>query len=229
MFGQSVGVLASIAMLVATAACSRERPAARTDAPAVAPIPLERARPRVVVLGDSLGAGFGLLSEQAFPAILQQRIVEAGYDFEVVNASVSGDTTAGGLRRLEWALDGDVRVLIVALGGNDGLRGLSVEDMGRNLREMVRRARARQVAVVLAGMEAPPNYGAGYTARFRQVYQDVAREERLVFVPFLLAGVAGNPDLNQPDGIHPNAAGARRVADTVWSALQPMLDAAGPP
>jgi acyl-CoA thioesterase-1 len=183
-------------------------------------------RPRIVVLGDSLSAGLGLAESEAYPALLQQKLDAEGYEVEVVNAGVSGDTTAGGLRRLDWALDGDVKILIVALGGNDALRGLSIDEMRENLRTIIERAGARGIDVLLAGMEAPPNYGPEYTVKFRQVYRDLAREDRVVFVPFLLDGVAGQARFNQADGIHPNAEGARLVAETVWRALRPMVDRA---
>jgi acyl-CoA thioesterase I len=180
-------------------------------------------RPRVVVLGDSLSAGLGLSPQEAFPAILQRKIDADGLKFEVMNAGVSGDTSAGGLRRLDWALDGNVQVLIVGLGANDGLRGLPVDEMRRNLSTIVERAQARHITVVLCGMEAPPNFGASYTSSFRAAFKDVAKKYDIAFVPFLLDGVAGLADLNQEDGIHPNARGAERVADTVWSTLRPLL------
>jgi acyl-CoA thioesterase-1 len=181
------------------------------------------ARARIVALGDSLTAGYGLDASQAYPAYLQRRIDAAGLDYEVVNMGVSGDTTAGGLRRLEWALDGDVRILIVALGGNDGLRGLRPEDMERNLAAIVDGAQRRGIRVVLCGMEAPPNFGSAYTRGFREVFPRVAREKGTVLVPFLLEGIAGVPGLNQRDGIHPTAAGAERIAGLVWPYLEPLL------
>ncbi len=186
--------------------------------------PAPASRPRVVVLGNSLTAGLGLPSDEAFPALLESRLLSEGYNFEVVNAGVSGDTTAGGLRRLDWAFDGDVQVLIVELGANDGLRGLSIGEMKRNLSEIIKRAQARRIAVVLAGMEAPPNFGPNYTVQFREAYREIARQHKVTLIPFLLEGVAGNPALNQADGIHPNAAGSQIVADTVWRTLQPVLD-----
>jgi acyl-CoA thioesterase-1 len=179
--------------------------------------------PRVVFLGDSLTAGLGLPMDQAYPSLIQRRIDAAGLHYEVVNAGVSGDTSAGGLSRLDWALEGDVRVLVVALGGNDGLRGLPPEALKRNLAEIITRAQARGIAVVLAGMEAPPNYGRDYIVSFHKVYPALAREYHVPLVPFLLQGVAGSETLNQPDGIHPTAAGARIVADNVWTVLQPIL------
>jgi acyl-CoA thioesterase-1 len=182
------------------------------------------ARPRIVVLGDSLTAGQGLAANQAYPALLQQRFDSAGLDYDIVNAGVSGDTSAGGLRRMDWALEGDVRVLIVGLGGNDGLRGLPVEELRRNLAGIIERAQARGVSVLLAGMEAPPNLGPEYTRAFRAVYADLARQYDVELLPFLLDGVAGVQSLNQSDGIHPNAEGARLVADQVWAAVRPLAE-----
>jgi acyl-CoA thioesterase-1 len=179
--------------------------------------------PLLVVLGDSLTAGLGLDTDQAFPAILQQGLRAEGSELTVVNAGVSGDTTAAGLSRAEWSLAGDVRVLIVALGGNDGLRGLPVEQMKRNLDGIVSLAKRRGIAVLLAGMEAPPNFGATYTAHFRNVFHELAREHDVAFMPFLLEGVAGDPTLNQADQIHPNAEGAAIVAEAVRRALDPLL------
>jgi len=186
----------------------------------------EPGRPRIVALGDSLTAGLGLPKTEAYPAVLQQRLDDAGSRFEVVNAGVSGDTSAGGLSRLDWSLDGDVRILIVALGGNDGLRGLPPDEMKRNLAGIIRRARERQVAVLLAGMETPTNMGPEYQRRFHDVFPALARDHKVAFLPFLLEGVAGRPDLNQSDGIHPTAEGARLVAAHVWRVLEPMLRAA---
>ncbi|MXY24715.1 MAG: arylesterase [Acidobacteria bacterium] len=188
-----------------------------------APEPPVGPRPRVVILGDSLTAGLGLPEHEAFPARLQARVDAAGWPIEIAPRGVSGDTTAGGLRRLDWAIDGDVHMLVVALGGNDGLRGLPVEQMHDNLAAIVDRAGERDIAVVLAGMEAPPNFGAIYTSQFREVFRTLAETRDVVLIPFLLEGVAGEPDLNQRDGIHPNAAGAERVASHLWSTLEPLL------
>jgi acyl-CoA thioesterase-1 len=223
-----IGVLAAaVAIAVGTAGCRRadveERPLAKAEAPAADPMS-PPPRPKIVALGDSLTAGYGLLESQSYPVALQQRINAEGYGFDVVNAGVSGDTTAGGLRRLDWSLEGDVRVLVVALGGNDGLRGLSIADMKQNLTTIVARAKARGIIVILAGMEAPPNFGQEYADSFRQAFRDVALKERVTFIPFLLQGVAGHGALNQSDGIHPNPEGAAKVADTVWTVLRPVLD-----
>jgi acyl-CoA thioesterase I len=200
-------------------------PAPSAPAPPAAPHSDEGLeRPRVVVLGDSLTAGLGLVETQSFPHLLQEKIDADGYRFDVDNAGVSGDTSAGGLRRLDWSLQGDVRVLIVALGANDGLRGLSVAEMKKNLSEIIQRAQERNIVVILAGMEAPPNYGQEYATAFRQAYRETALKHRVLFIPFLLDKVAGQSALNQGDGIHPNADGARVVADNVWTVLKPLLD-----
>jgi acyl-CoA thioesterase-1 len=200
-----------------------ERPADRSNAP-VAPIaPVAPSTPRIVALGDSLTSGLGIARADAYPAVLQRKLQAAGLPHEVVNAGVSGDTTADGLRRVTWALEGDVRLLILALGANDGLRGLPASQMKSNLQSIIHRARQRAIPVLLVGMEAPPNYGEQYAAAFRQVFQDLARENKLTFVPFLLEGVAGVPDLNQSDGIHPTSAGAARIADRLWPAVETMI------
>jgi acyl-CoA thioesterase-1 len=221
-------VIYALILLVLVSACrsqarSQDGPPA-ADQAAAPGVGAERARPKIVVLGDSLTAGYGLGATQSYPYLLQQKLDTEGYKFEVVNAGVSGDTSAGGLRRLEWALEGDVKVVIVALGGNDGLRGLPVDQMKRNIGEIIRRARERQIVVVLAGMEAPPNYGSEYAAAFRKTFQDLARDHRVPLIPFLLNGVAAEADLNLADGIHPNPRGAAVVSDTVWKALRPVLD-----
>ena len=182
--------------------------------------------PRIVALGDSLTAGAGIPSEHAYPALLQQTLKDAGYTLEVVNAGVSGDTSADGLRRAGWALEGDVRLLILALGANDGLRGLPAAQMKRNLHGIIHRARQRGIPVLLVGMEAPPNYGEQYASQFRRVFQDLARENKIPLVPFLLEGVAGVVELNQADGIHPTRAGAARIADHLWPAVEKMIETA---
>jgi acyl-CoA thioesterase-1 len=182
-------------------------------------------RPRIVFLGDSLTAGYGLASKElAVPALIQKRLDAERYDYQVVNHGVSGDTSAGGVSRLDWALDGDVRVLVLELGGNDGLRGIPVETMKANLSDIISRTKARGITVLLTGMEAPPNHGPVYTKEFRQAFRDLAREHDVPFVPFYLDGVAGEAALNLPDGIHPNAEGSVIIERTIWKALQPLLE-----
>jgi len=179
---------------------------------------------RIVFLGDSLTAGYGLAKEQSVPSLIESHLRSEGYPYEVVNAGVSGDTSAGGLSRLDWSLDGDVRVLVLELGANDGLRGLPVENLKRNLAEMITRAQSRGIKVVLTGMEAPPNFGAAYTSEFRRVYRELSKEHDVTFVPFYLEGVAGIPSLNIADGMHPNPEGARIIERMIWRALEPLLD-----
>jgi acyl-CoA thioesterase I len=184
------------------------------------------AHPRIVFLGDSLTAGYGLGREESVPSLILARLRAEGYAYDVVNAGVSGDTSAGGLSRLDWSLEGDVRILVIELGANDGLRGLPVASMKRNLTEIITRTQARGIKVVLTGMEAPPNFGAAYTAEFRQVYRDLAKLPDVTFMPFYLDGVAGIPHLNIADGMHPNAAGARIVERALWGTLEPLLEKA---
>jgi acyl-CoA thioesterase-1 len=221
----------AVCLLAAGAACTREpAPADRAAAePSSGPAPAaakSSTRPKVVILGDSLTAGLGLAQAQAYPALIENKMRAAGYDWDVVNAGVSGDTSAAGLQRADWALDQDrVRVLVLELGANDGLRGLPPEEMKKNLAAIIEKAQAQKISVLLAGMEAPPNFGPEYTNAFRQVYRDLAREYHVPLIPFLLDNVAGVPGLNQADGIHPNVEGARIVADTVWAALEPVVDA----
>jgi acyl-CoA thioesterase-1 len=186
-------------------------------------------RPVVLFVGTSLTAGFGLDETEAYPAWIQRWIDSLELGYRVVNAGVSGETSAGGLRRIDWLLDRPVAVLVVELGANDALRGLGTRALQRNLEELVARARDRHpgVAVVVAGMEAPPNLGDDYTEAFRTVFEDVARANDAVLIPFLLEGVAGDPTLNQADGIHPTARGQRIIAETMWRTLRPLLSAGG--
>lgn len=179
--------------------------------------------PQVVFLGDSLTAGLGLGEEAAYPAIVGELLAERGSAVRIVNAGVSGDTSAGGLARVDWLLSLHPDILLVALGANDGLRGQPVASIEANLREIVRRARAGGARVVLAGMKMPPNYGPDYTRDYEALYPRLARELDLPLIPFLLEGVAADPKLNQADGIHPTAEGQRIIAGLVADALQPLL------
>ncbi len=177
----------------------------------------------IVALGDSLTAGLGVDADEAFPARLQVRLRREGYAYRVVNAGVSGDTTAGGLRRVDWVLRTNPEIVIVALGANDGLRGQSPQAVRANLEEIVARLQAAGARVLLAGMRLPPNYGAEFTKEFEALFPAVARRAKIAFMPFLLDGVATDPRLNQPDGIHPTAAGHQVIADHLWSYLRPLL------
>ena len=193
--------------------------------PAWAQEPAAAAKKTIVFLGDSLSAGSGVKPQEAFPALVQEKIRERGLPFEVVNAGVGGDTTAGGLRRLDWLLQRPIDVLVLELGGNDGLRGLPVRNIKSNLQAMIDKAKAKnpEVKIVVAGMQMPPNLGAKYADEFRQVFYDVAQENNATMIPFLLEGVGGLREYNQPDLIHPNPLGHKIVADVVWKTIEPLL------
>lgn len=179
----------------------------------------------VVFLGNSLTAGFGLTRDEAYPALIQARLDSAGYDYRALNAGVSGQTSAGGLRQIDWLLDQPVAVLVLALGANDALRGQDLAATRRNLQGIIDRTRERHPGadIVIAGMRAPPNLGEAYTQEFRTMFADLAREYDAALIPFLLEGVAAVPGLNQADGIHPTAEGQRIMAETVWQTLEPVL------
>jgi acyl-CoA thioesterase I len=183
------------------------------------------AAPVILVFGDSISAGYGLPRlEQGWVALLQAKLKDQGYGYQVVNASVSGETTAGGLARLPRALDlHHPAIVIVELGGNDGLRALPVAQMRDNLSRMTELAEAAGARVALLGMRIPPNYGQQYAAQFTLAYSDLARDKKLPFVPFVLIGIAQSPALMQADGIHPNEAGQPQLLDNVWPALKPLL------
>lgn len=186
--------------------------------------------PAIVFLGTSLTAGYGLDPEQAYPALVQAKLDSLGLDYHVVNAGVSGETSAGGLGRIDWLLDQPVEILVLELGANDALRGQSPDALRANLQEIIDRTRAAhpEARVVVAGMKAPPNLGQRYVRRFERVFPELADENDAALIPFLLDGVAADPALNQPDGIHPTAEGHRIIAENVWSVLGPMLRGPGP-
>lgn len=177
----------------------------------------------ILCLGDSLTAGYGVPLHASYPALLQSRLQKAGYTHQVINAGVSGDTTAGALRRLGWALRSQPSIAIVALGANDGLRGLDLKEMKRNLSKILDQLQQSGVRPILAGMRIPPNYGHHYTERFATIYTELAKEKNIPLLPFLLEQVAGHPELNQSDGIHPNAAGYKIVIENVWEVLKVWL------
>lgn len=179
--------------------------------------------PVILALGDSITAGLGLAQSQAWPTLLQARLDAAGRKYRVVNAGVSGDTTAAGLARLDWQLSQRPAVVILELGANDGLRGLPVAEAKQNLGKIVTRCQAAGAKVLLAGMQVPPNMGPEYTTAFRDMFPALAAEHKVPLIPFILDGVAGHQKLNQGDGIHPTAEGQAIVAETVWQHLQPLL------
>jgi len=180
--------------------------------------------PRIVALGDSLTSGHGIGTDRAYPAVLQERLTQAGFHYAVVNSGVSRDTSAGALRRLEPALDGDVRVLIVALGANDGLRGVPIAQLRSNLAAIIGTAQARGISVILCGMETLPIHGWDYTIQFHRVYRELADTYGVPLVPFILLNVIGNPDMMQRDRVHPSASGARAIADNIWPYLKAILE-----
>ena len=181
----------------------------------------------VVFLGDSLTAGYGVKQAEAFPALIAEKIRAAQLPYDLENAGVSGDTTAGGLRRIDWLLQRKIDVLLIELGGNDGLRGLPVSATTANLQAIIDKARAKnpEVKLVIAGMQMPPNLGADYAGDFQRAFGEVARRNNATLIPFLLEGVGGIRELNQPDLIHPTAAGHRMIAEVVWKTLEPVLRA----
>ncbi len=179
----------------------------------------------VVFFGDSLTAGYGLPQEQAYPALVQQLINAEGLPWTVINAGLSGETSAGGLRRVDWVLRRPVDAFVLALGANDGLRGIPPTETARNLDAILKRVRGRHpnAKVVVVGMRMPSNLGTEFTAAFDRIFPDVAERNDAVLVPFLLEGVGGQPEFNQPDAIHPNAEGQKRLAATVWRYIRPLL------
>jgi acyl-CoA thioesterase I len=218
-----------MALLTLLSACggpAAPPPPSPTPAPPVVP-----AEPAIVFLGTSLTAGMGLDPSEAFPALIQARLEAAGLRYRVVNAGASGETSAGALRRLDWLLAEPVAVLVVETGANDGLRGQDPEATRANIQAILDRARKASPPprIVLVGMQAPPNMGREYTKRFRAIYPELARRNGVALVPFLLEGVGGVDALNQSDGVHPTAEGQRRLADTVWAVLEPIVRASRSP
>ena len=186
-------------------------------------------RPRIVALGNSLTAGLGVPPNESYPTRLQRRLNQAGYNYQVINAGVSGDTTAGALRRLDWLLKSQPHIMIIELGANDGLRGQPVKNIYENLRRIIQGLQQAGVTVLLTGMKIPPNYGAEYTSQFSNIYAQLAEEFHVAFMPFFLEGVAAHRALNQADGIHPTGEGYRIIMDNLFEILEPLLTPAPPP
>ncbi|TAL10520.1 MAG: arylesterase [Nitrospirae bacterium] len=197
------------------------RPGTKPPPPSnAAPRPEERV---LVAFGDSLTAGLGVSPEESYPSRLQEKLLLSGYRYRVVNAGVSGDTTAGGVRRVEWVLKSKPDIVILELGANDGLRGLSLTETRANLEQIIQRLLAGGAKVILAGMKLPPNYGADYTKTFHAMYADLAKRYDVPFIPFFLDGVAAKTDLNQADGIHPTGVGYAIITENIWHFIQPIL------
>lgn len=187
--------------------------------------PQARAEKTIVFLGDSLSAGYGVNPNESFPALIGEKVGAAKLAYRVENAGLSGDTSAGGLRRIDWLLQKPVDVLVIELGGNDGLRGLPVASLKTNLQTIIDKTKAKnpQVKIIIAGMRIPPNLGGDYTREFEAAYPEIARKNNAALIPFLLEGVGGMREFNQPDSIHPTAEGHRSIAETVWRVLEPLL------
>ena len=213
--------------LAAAFGCAAAKPAQNSTNRGMKPIQAPKTvsdRPKIIALGDSLTAGFGLAEKESYPYLLQEKIKADGFDFEVVNAGVSGDTSLGGLERADWVLEQDnAKILILELGANDLLRGVPVEKMKENLDKIIRKAKAKNIKVLFCGMLAPPTMGAKYQRDFSQAFPDLASEHKVEFLPFLLENVATIKELNQADGIHPNAEGEKIMTENVYKALRPML------
>ena len=182
-------------------------------------------RKTILFFGDSITAGYGLDEDDAFPALIQQKIDSLGLNYNVVNAGLSGETSAGGLRRIDWVLQQPVDIFVLELGGNDGLRGIEPASTKENLQGIIDKLEDKypESVIVLTGMQAPPNMGQDYTESFHQIFHDLADNNDILFLPFILEGVAGDPDLNLPDGIHPTEEGHKILAENVWDILQPVL------
>lgn len=180
---------------------------------------------RILFFGDSITAGHGIEEQQAYPALIQQKIDSLGWDYKVVNGGLSGETSAGGLRRIDWMLRQPVDVFVLELGGNDGLRGIDLDVTKNNLQKIIDKVDKTypEASIVLAGMQVPPNLGPDYTQKFRTMYPDLAEKNDISLIPFLLEGVGGNEKLNQSDGIHPTAKGHKVLAENAWEILKPIL------
>jgi acyl-CoA thioesterase-1 len=230
--GPPRAIISAIAAVLSGLALGACRGGARPEpSPAASPAPTARpagatdGRPVILFVGTSLTAGLGLDPQEAYPALIQAKVEAAGLRYRVVNAGVSGETSAGARRRMGWLMRQPIAVLVLETGANDGLRGQDPDATRDNIQAILDEARRQKPPpkLVLAAMEALPNYGEGYRRRFRAIYPDVARRSGATLLPFLLDGVAGEPKLNQPDGIHPTAEGQRLVAENVWRALRPVL------
>lgn len=186
--------------------------------------PIENERPRIVAFGDSLTAGLGVPPEESYPSRLQRHLDQAGYPYRVVNAGVSGDTTAGALRRLDWVLKTQPSIVIIELGANDGIRGQPIKTIYENLQKILQRLKDLQITVLLTGMKIPPNYGFNYTSQFADMYPQLANEFDVAFMPFFLKGVAAHRMLNQADGIHPTGEGYKVIAENLLMFLEPLLN-----
>ncbi len=228
-FIRATAILSFISLTVLFSACggaatsAEKRADKKTEKPLAAPSAISD-KPKIIAFGDSLTAGFGLTEKESYPYLLQQRLKADGFDYEVINAGVSGDTSIGGLERVDWVLEQEnARVLILELGANDLLRGLPVAKMKQNLSKIIEKAKAKNIQVLLCGMLAPPTMGAQYQREYVSVFPDLASQHKIAFMPFVLEGVALNPKLNQADNIHPNSEGEKIMTENVYQSLKPLL------
>lgn len=227
LFFRKAVILGFIAVALAAAGCSRAASFSNgeyeLDRPLVLP-ETTASRKKIIALGDSLTAGFGLAENESYPYLLQQKLKAEGYEYEVINAGVSGDTSLGGLERADWVLSQpNAEILILELGANDLLRGMPVDRMKSNLAGIIEKAKAKNMKILLCGMLAPPSMGSDYETNYRNAFPDLADEYNVAFLPFLLDGVAMKKELNQADGIHPNAEGTRLMMENIYAELKPLL------
>ena len=221
--GKRVGIWLILAASLLTACAGSKRAETNLNKPLATP-QVTANRPKIIAFGDSLTAGFGLAEKESYPYLLQEKLKTDGYNFEVINAGVSGDTSLGGLERADWVLEQDnAKILILELGANDLLRGVPVAQMKENLDKIIVKAKAKNIKILLCGMLAPPTMGAEYQKAFTVAFPDLASEHKVEFLPFLLDNIALKKELNQADGIHPNAEGEKIMTDNVYKALKPML------
>jgi acyl-CoA thioesterase-1 len=225
-------LIGSFFILGLSLGCNRN---GKTETPAIAPIrpsvkkedssALKESRKNIVFYGNSLTAGYGVDPSVAFPALIQAKMDSLRLPYQVINAGLSGETSAGGNSRIDWVLRQPVYIFILELGGNDGLRGIALSETSRNLQSIINKVKLKypSAKIILAGMQIPPNLGKTYTSEFRNLFQQLALSNKIMLIPFLLEGVGGVPALNQQDGIHPNVAGHKIVAENVWNTLKPLL------
>lgn len=215
----------SLILLLLVFSCSQKESEEKTTAESGTEVQEKSEQKTILFFGNSLTAGYGLEDYEAFPALIQQKLDSLDLAYQVINGGLSGETTASGLSRLDWFLEEKPEIFILELGGNDGLRGISLDETEKNLRGIINAVEEKypETKVLLAGMQIPPNMGQAYTDEFREMYAEIAEDEDVALIPFLLEGVAGDPEYNLPDGIHPTAEGHQIVAETVWQYLEPLL------
>lgn len=223
-YTEQIKVLTLITFLLLVFSCNTEKNNESTvlDSENVT----QESKPTILFFGNSLTAGYGIEEDEAFPALIGERLDSLGYEYRIINGGLSGETTAGGLSRLDWFLEEEPEIFVLELGGNDGLRGIALEETKKNLKAIINMVQQKypNTKILLAGMQIPPNMGQEYTQQFREIYPQVAEESNVTLIPFLLEGVAGDPDLNLKDGIHPTEEGHKIVLENVWPYLKPLIE-----